>query len=86
MFWIDGVNVIAHHGPFRTLLDAVAAAKAVAARQDVHHPRGCGQRRGSNAQLKPTRQHLQRPDRISPQPGQSDRFGFIRRRQLHCIR
>ena len=25
MFWIDGVNVRAHHGPFRTLLDAVAA-------------------------------------------------------------
>ena len=38
MFWIDGVNVIAHHGPFRTLSDAVAVAKATAARQDVGEP------------------------------------------------
>ena len=38
MFWIDGVNVVAHQGPLRTLSDAVAAAKAVAARQDIGEP------------------------------------------------
>ena len=38
MFWIDGLNFSAHYGSFRSLSDAVAAAKAVAAKQDIGEP------------------------------------------------